>query len=205
MSDNETLFIVFDLFGVLLTRGLESSKGHLARMLKRSPEDIARVYKKWEHPFDTGSIGAEEFWNHVQHELNTGLPWAALNECVLKSYRRIPGSFELIQECKKYGSLALLSNTRTEWYEYLDAKFGISRHFEHRFISSELHLTKPEKEIYELVIRSLNARPEKIIYVDDDMSNITAAVDEGIQSILFENVDETRKVIMSVLNSREHR
>ena len=63
--------IVFDLFGVLLSKGLQSSLKRLEAVLKRPAGDIAPVYEALEREFDTGLIDETRFWNALNAALGT--------------------------------------------------------------------------------------------------------------------------------------
>lgn len=79
---------------------------------------------------------------------------------------------------KKY-RLFLLSNNNalhTEWVEnnipfYTDFK----NCFDAFYLSQEIHLRKPEKAAFELVLQENNLLPEETLFIDDSAANIAAA------------------------------
>ena len=60
-------------------------------------------------------------------------------------------------------------------------------------------VTKPNKEYYQIIIKDLKAKPEEIIYWDDDIDNIEAANTLGINGYFFENNAKFRKEIENIL------
>ncbi len=56
-------------------------------------------------------------------------------------------------------------------------------------ISGDVGLRKPNKEIYELLLRQIGASPEDVIFVDDSPANVVAAMETGIHGILFDPDD----------------
>jgi putative hydrolase of the HAD superfamily len=195
------MYIIFDLFGVILSSGFHSSASALSRLFDRPISQIAPPYKKWEEPFDLGQIDSETFWRNVNRELGTDINWSRLESTVLESYVPLPGSFDLVDRFSKVASLLLLSNTRREWYESLDNKFSISERFERTYLSFEIGLIKPNPEIYRTVLSSLNANAEDVICTDDDNLNIRTASNLGIKSILYENAFETERHIQRYLKT----
>ena len=50
-------------------------------------------------------------------------------------------------------------------------------------LSQELHLQKPDPEIFRTAIRTLNAPPAETIFIDDNSENIAAASSCGLQTL----------------------
>ncbi len=87
--------IVFDLFGVVFTKGLSSSIDHLKGVLNRPEKDISLVYRKWEKEFDLGLIDEKEFWDRVNKELSTDINHRILSNIVISSYKINPNTILL--------------------------------------------------------------------------------------------------------------
>lgn len=69
----------------------------------------------------------------------------------------------------------LLSNLRKIDFEYLKKDIDISI-FDKTYLSYEMNLIKPQKEIYETVIEDLNINPNNIYFFDDNSANINSAI-----------------------------
>ena len=54
------------------------------------------------------------------------------------------------------------------------------------FVSYKLSLLKPDVEIYRKVLKSLKAKPEEVIFIDDKLKNVEAAKSIGINGIVFD-------------------
>lgn len=180
-------YIVFDLFGVLLSRSFVSGADKLSVLLGRPADEIAPVYKRWEHPWDKGQIDEEAFWAAVQHDLSTTVEWRLLRQAVLESIRPLPGSLELLERCRQHAEVHLLSDTRREWFEYLDARYGLQRRVERVFLSYEIGFTKAEVEPFRYLLSELGCLPEEVFFLDDNPANITVARSLGIQALVFTN------------------
>jgi len=181
-------FVVFDIFGVLLSRGFPSSSAQLCALLSTDREKIRIVYEKWEKPFDLGQLSEHEFWINIQRELGTTADWRQLNRVVLESYFPLPGAFDLIKRCSSKTQVFALSNTRREWFEYLDRKFSIRSLFNKMFLSFEIGLLKPEPACFAYLIKELNRSPEHIAYLDDDPENVRVASSLGLVSTRYVDV-----------------
>ena len=56
-----------------------------------------------------------------------------------------------------------------------------------RIVSSEEHLVKPERGIYELTCRRFELNAEECVFADDKQENVDAAIASGMKAIRFEN------------------
>ena len=193
--------ILFDLFGVLITSGFDSSKQKLCEIYSKTEGVIRPIYEKWEIPFDKGLINAKQFWNKINAELNVDINWRLLNKAVLESYRPIEHSFDLLKRYKYAEPLYLLSNTRLEWYEFLNNKFNISEYFRDTFFSFNYRLTKPNIQIYEEVLKRIILPPSKILYIDDKKDNVQSGLKLGLNSFVFTNVFEIEPIIYYITDS----
>jgi HAD superfamily hydrolase (TIGR01509 family) len=156
----------------------------------RKPDLIAPIYTKWEKPFDLGQLDSRSFWQHINEEIGKKVNWQKLNKATYASYKPIPGTIQLIKRLKQVSSLALLSNTREEWFNYVNTKFKITKHFDETFLSFQLKHLKPEPAVFNIVINKLHTNPQNIIMIDDNKKNIKAAVELGIDGYLFQNAFE---------------
>ena len=63
--------------------------------------------------------------------------------------------------------LAMLSNDVSEWSAYLRGRFALNRLFESVVISGDYGFRKPDRRLYEVLLRSLSVAPHQCIFVDD--------------------------------------
>lgn len=59
--------------------------------------------------------------------------------------------------------------------------------------SYEVGVMKPEKQIYQELIKESRSEPGQILYFDDDSDNVTAARKLGIQSFVCQNFENLEK------------
>ncbi|MEA3336061.1 MAG: HAD-IA family hydrolase [Chloroflexota bacterium] len=177
--------VVFDIFGVLLSRSFASSADSLSLLLNRSAAEIKTAYVRWEHPWDRGQITAVDFWSEVQAELGTGVDWQVLDNAVLNSIHPLPGSLQLLARCGENTDTYLLSDTRREWFQTLDDRFGLRRRVRRAFLSFEMGLGKSDPGCFEFVLAEIGCQPGDVTFLDDRATNITAARRLGIKAIKF--------------------
>lgn len=90
----------------------------------------------------------------------------------------------------------LLSNTNSIHWDYCVEQlfpyknYGVADYFERIFLSQEMHLQKPDAEIFNEVLRQTGIRAEDSIFIDDLPENCEAARGVGIQAFQNTNFDD---------------
>ena len=86
-------------------------------------------------------------------------------------------------------TVSLLSNTNELHWDYCCKNWfnangnRVNDFFGHIFLSQELHLQKPNPEIFKTAIRTMNANPSETIFIDDNAENTAAAAACGLQTL----------------------
>jgi len=74
----------------------------------------------------------------------------------------------------------------------------LEKHFDYILSAQDLNLSKTNPEVYPQVAEKFKIKPEEILFIDDQIKNITAAKQIGCQTILFED----NKQLLRDLSSR---
>lgn len=89
---------------------------------------------------------------------------------------------EIIDKLKKNNQkICMLSNLRKLDFEWFETQYDINN-FDKLYLSYEMHLVKPNKDIYEEMIKDLNTEVENIYFFDDNQDNVNAAKELGINA-----------------------
>ena len=130
------------------------------------------------------------------HEQNPSLPAGYPSETTLKDLWNamvvsLPEeNLHLLERLKPHYDLFLLSNTNALHMEYIERLLpqgspGFHSYFKRVFCSYELHLHKPDPEIYREACRQAGIRPEESLFIDDRQENIEAARKTGLEAFLL--------------------
>jgi len=87
--------------------------------------------------------------------------------------------------------LVILSNADAEGVKFRNDDW--LNFFDQKFHSFELGMIKPEKEIYEHVLKEIGTKPEECVFIDDKVENIEAAKNLEIHGIVFENKNQLKQ------------
>ena len=94
-----------------------------------------------------------------------------------------------LRKMEGVASVSLLSNTNELHWEYCCKNWfnasgnKLTDFFDKIFLSQELHLQKPDHEIFKSAIRELGASPAETIFLDDSAVNTAAAAACGLKTL----------------------
>ena len=190
INKQEIECIIFDLGGVILDinfdKTIEAFNNLQIEGLRA--EDIFVNNQTLFLNLELGTINPSDFITCFQEiypaakKVPTRSIWKAWNALLL-SYRK--EKIDLLKKLSKHYKLYLLSNTnlphRMRFKEMYEDQFG--ENFEDLFIrcfySDEMHLRKPNLEIYQEVSLAIGIEKSKILFIDDSKTNIDVAKEYG--------------------------
>ena len=174
--------LLFDLGGVLMDfAGFEE----LAKLLPGAPHR-SEIRDRWIRSktvqlFERGEITPRRFADGVIEEFQLDLTQKEfLTNFVEWARGPYPGAISLLESLRSEYRIAALSNSN-ELHTPLHR-----RRFESAvdtfFFSDEVGLVKPDREIFDFVIRDLAVSPRRIAFFDDTPINVEAAREAGLEA-----------------------
>ncbi len=191
MSHQEIRNIIFDLGGVLIGVDVQRTIRGLEDLGLRIPEEekVRERFMDLLRALETGSIGVEVFRSGMKEFADGDFSYGEFDrawEAMLTDYN--PDSIRFIHSLKNKYRLMLLSNTNAIHVPYFERKLekqtGFRRMeelFEKVYYSHLVGLRKPDREIFEYVIRDSSVVPGETLFIDDREDNILAAADAGFR------------------------
>jgi putative hydrolase of the HAD superfamily len=88
---------------------------------------------------------------------------------------------------RKNYKLFLLSNTNIIHRKFGWDHYNFLKNFDKLFLSYEVGFAKPEEEIYQLVIHSIDLNPSEVLYIDDIEEYVNAAKNLGWNAVQFKS------------------
>lgn len=191
-KDKKIKAILFDLGNVLLNYDL----GKLARdFAKHCHVSLTRVWlhfiaSPWEGKYARGEISSYEFYRHAKKLSKQPLSYLLFRHYWNDIFWENRGMENLLVRLKKHYPLYLISNTNAMHFRHIKKKFKVLRHFKKTFPSHEVGHRKPEKEIYEYVLKKIRLTGPETVFIDDMPSFVRGAKKAGIRAIRFRNKPE---------------
>lgn len=149
---------------------------------------LREVYRSVEWvQMDRGSLREEEAFERIRARLPERLHDAAWKLVIMwdRPILEIDGMYELVEELKELGyRVYLLSNASVRQHEYWP-RIPASKFFDGKLISADVHVIKPQPEIYRLCLEKFNLKAEECFFIDDAPANIEGALQCGIPGAVF--------------------
>jgi glucose-1-phosphatase len=93
-----------------------------------------------------------------------------------------PGAAELVERVRERVPVACLSNSNAVHWDEHAGRWGLDGLFDHRFLSHEIGLVKPDPEVFAHVVAALGRPAERLLFIDDNAINVEAAAGAGLQA-----------------------
>lgn len=181
--------VIFDWGGVVESHEnkMENLRNAKIRLLKRFNENLSdeEFLNGWPTTTSEGiSLSVEnnptllnDWYNLLAKNMNINVPFQEFKEAYeeemssVKYYRNV---VEYAHSLKDKCKIAILSNLIFLDKKRIDEQYNLSK-FDKVYLSFEIGMRKPNKEIYEYVTNDLETNPENILFIDDDEKNILMA------------------------------
>jgi putative hydrolase of the HAD superfamily len=193
--------IIFDLGGVMLSRGLWLFREYLVNNYGVTDEQTVEVFiRKYYKQYFLGNMTEQDFWNSSLSDLGIDEDYRELKRILLNFYTPNIEMFNLVEKLSQQGyKLYLLSDQTNDWWPELNGKYEISSYFDKSFISSEVKLHKPEREFYLYVLNSINLSASETLFIDDLESNLVPAEELGMNTVLYTDTEDLIKKLDALL------
>jgi putative hydrolase of the HAD superfamily len=185
--------VIFDLGGVLL----EWNPDAILDAYYTDPD--ARVAMKaalFKHPdwlqMDRGTLTESEALVRLQQR--TGRPvdeLSGLFDAIRRSLQPKADTVALVMSlARRDVPLYCLSNMPASTFAYLREQHAFWNAFKGIVISGEIKMAKPEREIFEYLLRRYALSPAETVFVDDHAPNIQAAQALGLHTVWFRDAGQ---------------
>lgn len=106
----------------------------------------------------------------------------------------VEGAIEFMAYAKEKGyGMYVLSNAAIEFYQYFPRQIDMDL-FDGIVVSGEVHMLKPEREIYRHLLESFHLNPMECLFIDDRKENVQGAEKAGLKGFVFEgDFDKVKK------------
>jgi len=185
--------VVVDLGGVLFSEGKSVALDKLAAA----------------HGYDRGLVGAvlsspqsillrqglmtdAEFWRWAQQQLPSSYDSRLIQDEWYNGYILDQEIYQLVSKLRsKYSIVAFSGNIRSR-VAFLEKKYQFRHLFDLEVYSFDFHMTKPERAFVEAMIARSGARPEEMVYIDDNDLYAQPARDLGVNVVIHRQGNTAR-------------
>ncbi len=196
-------FVYFDLGNVLATFDVQRACRNLQRRWAVDPEQVfAKIWTSGlQDRFEHGELSAEQFAEAARAALGLDqqhAPTAELLDLLSDMFDPIHEMVEIVDAVRNAGTaLGILSNTcQAHWQWLLRQRYAaIHGPFHSVILSYEHGAMKPHQSLYRIAEDRTGVVPEAILFFDDRLENVAAAINSGWQAHRFTDAKTAREVL----------
>ena len=175
--------VVFDLGGVIINLDVARCVQNFIRLMGKSHvrdilgidddgEGIVAVCaatKQLMHDYEYGNISTDDFLKTVQGYCYPGTTIEQIRDAWLSMLEELPQErLDYIASLRAKGyKTVLLSNSNELHWEPIWEQYRLGDYFDYVFASQQLHMAKPNQEIYDYVVKAADIDCTHTMYVDD--------------------------------------
>ncbi len=202
--------IVFDLGGVIF----EIDKNQAIRRFNEVGFDDAASYlDAFEQvgifgELESGMMSAEQFRLRLSELAGKQL---TMDDCAYgwQGYKvNLPQrNLDKLIELRQRGfRVSLLSNTNPFMMQWARSNafdgrgHGLDHYFDALYLSYELRVMKPDRRIFEVMLRRENARPEETVFIDDSAHNVDVAATMGMHVLQPDNGGDWHQMLENLIS-----
>lgn len=184
--------IIFDLGGVIINLDIPKT---IAEFNKLSDRPFEAIYTQLQQTplfddFDKGRITEEKFFEEINRLLKVPVSTQQLTTAWNAMLLDFPAQrLELLKRLNPHYRLFLLSNTNethvTEFEKQLHLSHGyknLEPFFEKVYYSCRMDMRKPDREIFDHVLKENDLDPGETLFIDDSPQHIEGALRTGIKA-----------------------
>lgn len=203
MDNNMIKAIAFDYGGVIKINEQDLVK-EISDYLKITKEDFRKEYFSINHLFNIEGRDFEEVTlllvSRFDDSEETKKHIAGLLKKNKDKYHLNKELIEIIKELKNSGyKIALLSNNSLELRQKL-MEDNILDLFEEIVISAEVGYQKPQPEIFNILFKKLEIKPNEVVFIDDSLKSLEGADSIGYIPILYKDNKSLKLELSNLLS-----
>jgi epoxide hydrolase-like predicted phosphatase len=181
--------IVFDVGGVVMNKAkLNHINKHFAKVTGISESLFDPLVHKYWDMWKIDAINEEEFYDGIIKELGIKQDYKKkmkIDESKINyADQKIVSMIKKLR--KRYKTIALTNNVR-EWFEDAIIDYDFLGLFDHIIPSYEVKKAKPDREIYEIMLKKAELRPDECVFIDDQGENLAIPKKMGMKVIHYRN------------------
>ena len=193
--------IIFDFGGVLINLDREAC----VRRYEELGVDADRLLDNYMQSgvflaLEKGEISISEFHDEVRRMSGRDVSDKDIDDAFRAFLLDIPQRrMDKVAELRKSYRVVMLSNTNElhfpmESGKLVNSDYEIADYFDYCYLSFRMHMSKPDKAIFEVLLESEGLRAEECLYLDDGEQNIRVAKEMGFNCYLVRNEDWVDKI-----------
>lgn len=181
--------ILFDCGGVLVELNFRKLMEEISGSVQTAQDFIQKLW----HPdspwlrYDSGDLNTQQ----VMVELKAYMPreyhhyMQQFVERWLEALPPMEGMEQLVAQIREQGYPCYLLSNFSEGFAQMPARTPVLQQLDGMVISYQIHMLKPDPEIFHYTARHFGIDPAQTLFVDDNLHNVEAARAVGMEAYQF--------------------
>lgn len=194
-----TLFL--DIGGVLLTSGWDRKSRQLAiTRFQLDGEETEERHHLIFHLYEEGKLTMDEYLERVIFYRTRNFSKEDFKTFMFEQSSPIEGSLEFFKSLKVRNHLKVIAvnNEALELNNFRIHKFQLAQLFDAFVSSCNVHLRKPDVEIFHMACEIAHTAPRNILFIDDRLMFVEVAISLGIHGSHFQGIDSAMTFIQKI-------
>jgi putative hydrolase of the HAD superfamily len=155
---------------------------------------------EWVRRFERGHCDADAFAAGVVEDWALTIsPAEFLAEFGTWVINPFPAADALVELTAQHCTVACLSNMNIEHWDRGVSKWELIDRFDRAFLSFQIGMVKPDREIYAHVVAALGTSAERVLFLDDNLINVEGARAAGLQAEHVRGIAEATAAVEKAL------
>ena len=181
--------LIFDLGQVLVHNNPEWAAKKFSKLNGLSISENMKIMAP-HIDYMKGEVSPSEFANKYINLMNLNISEKEFHAIYTDIFSLNGPMFSFLKKIKGRVVLVMLSNTEKVTIKFLMKKYPelFSLFNGNVVFSYEMHLVKPQKEMFFYALKIANTKPENAVFIDDRMKHVKAAKILGINAFRYRTV-----------------
>lgn len=196
--------ILFDLGGVIITLNKQEALRRFTAAGFPNIEDYLGEFRQEGIflEYEEGKISPENFYKEFRRlSGNENISAEDIDNGWLGFLAGIPPyKLELLKELRKKYNVYLISNTNPSVIKWASTSnfspegLPIQAYFDKCYLSFEIGCAKPDREIFDFILKDSGMVPSETFFLDDGKANIEVGKQLGFETYQVDQTEDLRKV-----------
>ncbi len=191
-----TLFL--DIGGVLLTNGWDrNGRAQAAEKFHLDKEELNERHHLTFDTYEEGKLSLDEYLDRVVFYQERSFTRQDFKSFMFDQSQPFPEMIDLVGGLKTRYRLkvAAVSNEGRELTMYRVQQFRLGAVIDFFVSSCFVHYRKPDADIYRIALDIAQARPDRVVYIDDRALFIEVARSLGLKGVIHSAYESTRTAL----------
>jgi putative hydrolase of the HAD superfamily len=191
--------VLFDLGNVLAYIDFNEFWRSLGFLHPEESAPFADGYKSWTHQYEIGCVSTSEYLAGLCSVFGGRFDENQLQEAFENIILEpVDGMMDIVTSVSCSHRTGLVSNTNEIHYKKSLKKFDVLPLLRVHYLSYQMHVMKPVREFYDMIINKEKVDPSTLLFIDDLRTNIDGALAIGMQAVRFENTVQLQEALKTL-------